>query len=92
MATGLDSIPLFAAALRWPAGRVERYVRSEREAGIIPTGQRGGGRKSAHLDQHHLAAIVMGFGGHEPSDAADATRALMGLRFVEAREVISVRG
>lgn len=81
--TGNESISFFADSLGWLRGTVERHLRDMREKGLLRTGRRGGGRGTVHYDASDFAAIVLGFGAPQPSDAAEAYEKLSGLRLVE---------
>ena len=55
---------------------LERQLRAQRLAGQLPTGRPGGGRASAHFEAKHLANVILGLAGAEPSDAPAAAEAL----------------
>lgn len=76
MATGLQVIGRFAPLLGLLPSTLERQLRAQRLAGQLPTGKPGGGRFSAHFGAGHLANVILGLAGPEPSDAPAAVEAL----------------
>jgi len=61
-------------------GHIPTYSRGIREAGLWPQAERGGGKRSPHVQPHHLANLLICLGGHLPSEAVAALNALREVR------------
>src|SRR4051812_15301251 len=57
-----------------------RMLGTLRAAKLVPKGGPGGGKSSAHFSVGHLANVLLGLAGPEPSDAAEASARLARLR------------
>lgn len=80
MATGTLAAERLPAEFGLLPSTVERMLRAEQVAGLLPIGRPGGGRKgAAHLDALHLAYVMLGCAGSQPSEAPDAVMKLRAL-------------
>ncbi len=81
MSTAAQVIDRLAPLLGQLPSTVDRYLRADRSAKFVPSGGRGGGKNSAHFDDHDLSKVLMSFAGLQPSDGPDAIRQLRGLPY-----------
>lgn len=81
MSTAAQVIDRLAPLLGQLPSTVDRYLRADRSARFVPSGGRGGGKNSAHFEDHDIAKVLMSFAGLQPSDGPDAIRQLRGLPY-----------
>ena len=81
MATGTLATERLPPVLGILPSTLERMLRALQVAELLPKGRPGGGRKggAAHLDKLHLAYVMLGCAGLQPSEAPDAVMRLRGL-------------
>lgn len=60
---------------------VDRMLRVLRPAGLAPMGEPGRGQHTGHFRPFHLACLLLGFAGSQPSDAAETAEILRKLQF-----------
>jgi len=80
MATGPQYADALAPVCEIHRATMERYFRDLRDAGLIPTGNKGGRSTSVHLDQYNAVTIILGLTAPTPSGAAQAVQALQNLQ------------
>jgi hypothetical protein len=76
MATSGPVIARFSEAAGAPASTVDRMLRVLRPAGLAPIGRPGRGTTEGVFAPFHLACLILGFAGAQPSDAAEAAETL----------------
>ena len=81
MATSGLVIDRFAEMLGMLPSSVDRMLRPLRDAGMAPMGAAGRKSQRGHFEPYHLANLMLACAGNQPSDAADAVRALRPLVF-----------
>src|SRR4051794_27252559 len=60
---------------------VVRMLQPLRDAGLVPMGVRGRGETVGVYEPHHLSHVILGLGGLQPSDAAEAAGSLRHLQW-----------
>ena len=76
MATSGPVIARFSEAANTPPSTIDRMLRVLRPAGLAPMGRPGRGTSEGVFSPFHLACLLLGFGGAQPSDAAEAAETL----------------
>ncbi len=86
MSTG----PQFTTALTPVSGfheaTLDKYMRDLRNADVVPSSGKGGGKAAVHLDHHHAASIILSMAAMGPGGAADAVRRLATLEWEQPFE------
>jgi hypothetical protein len=80
MAVSSQVIERFAEASGRNPFTLVRMLSTLRAAKLVPKGGPGGGKSSAHFSVEHLANVVLGLAGLEPSDAVEAAESLARLQ------------
>lgn len=82
MATTTETFATMATATGWTWDAVERRARPLRLASgdLFPKSGKGGGKRAAHVQAHHLVNLILTFAADGPSDALDAQQRLRSLR------------
>jgi hypothetical protein len=60
---------------------IVRMLQPLRDAGLAPMGVRGRGETVGVYEPHHLSYVILGLGGLQPSDAAEAAESLRHLQW-----------
>jgi hypothetical protein len=63
---------------------LDRSLRPLREAELVPMGRAGRASSHGHYEAKHLANMIMGLAGAQPSDAAEAVKLLRPLKLTSA--------
>lgn len=83
MTTAAQLVDRFAPLMGLLPSTVERQLRAQRAAGQTPIAGRGGGKNSAHFNACHMAYVLLGLVGQQPSDAPAVAELLYKLPYLK---------